>query len=133
MDKHKNIIIELIQARPEVQLVILYGSSVRGEPNIQSDVDLALAGEKIIPAEVMSGLNIELAEALHREVDLVDMRRISGTILEQILCRGEVLVKTSIDLHAEMMRKMWYNQADMMPAVRRAWDVRKQRLLEKVS
>ena len=41
---------------------------------------------------------------------LVDLQAVSGVILQQALCTGTVLVKKPTLLHAELLKKMWYNQ-----------------------
>ncbi|MBN2862943.1 MAG: hypothetical protein JXN62_07265 [Bacteroidales bacterium] len=65
-----------------------------------------------------------------RNVDLVDLSIISGTILKQILCRGRVLLQNEAGVFAKQLRKMIYNQADMMPYISRTFMERQRRFVD---
>ena len=59
-----------------------------------------------------------------REVDLVDLNKINGTILTQILTKGIVLKKTDIGVYANLIIKMLDYEEDMAPNVRYIIDKR---------
>jgi hypothetical protein len=67
--------------------------------------------------------------ALGREVDLVDLQDVSGLILEQALCRSKVLKNADHLVYARLLKRLWYNQTDMMPYVKRILEQRSNRWL----
>lgn len=76
---------------PGVCAVYRFGSSVTGTTHSESDVDLAfLAAEPLDPLRRWE-LQEQLAVALHRQVDLVDLRTASTVLRMQVVARGEVL------------------------------------------
>ena len=63
-------------------------------------------------------------------ITLVDLHQVSGTILQQALCTGEFLLKNSQGILAGLMKKMWYNQADMMPLSKRVQEAQIRRFID---
>jgi REP element-mobilizing transposase RayT/predicted nucleotidyltransferase len=115
---------------PEVRFCSLFGSAGRGRLTAQSDVDIAVAGEQKLTADERVRLVLALSAALGREIDLVDLQDVSGLILEQALCTGQVVKNADHDLYARLLKRLWYNQADMMPYVRRILEQRSSRWLQ---
>lgn len=77
------------EALPDVVAVYRFGSTIRGEERADSDVDLAvLAAAPIDPLQRFA-LQEELAIALRRNVDLVDLRRASTVLAMQVVSTGE--------------------------------------------
>ncbi len=68
-------------AFPTLQVVYLFGSYASGDPWPNSDVDIAL----LLPPKVarqagslyLTSLHDQLEKALHREADLINLRRVS--------------------------------------------------------
>ncbi len=96
-------------------MAIVYGSAARERLTDRSDIDIAVAGNTAINYERMAEIANILSERAGKEIDLVDLRQVSGPILLEILDKGRVILKKSVPLYAEILRKLWYNQADMMP------------------
>jgi len=112
-----------------LKLAIIYGSAAAGTMRIDSDVDIALLFDRPLSAEYKMELVVRLERALLRNVDLVDIATLSGTILKQVLCKGRVLIQKEAGTLAEQMKKMIYNQADMMPYVSRTLLERQRRFV----
>ena len=119
----------MLRDEPDLRLAILYGSAASGRLRADSDVDLAVLYRSPMTAEARRMMSERLERALHRRVDLVDLAVLHGTILKQVLCRGCVLVKRSPEDLAALVRRMVYNQADMMPYVRRTLLERQRRFM----
>ncbi len=62
-----------------------FGSVVRGEMTDESDVDLLVEFEKRTSLMDLSGLKIELKEALNRRVDILTYRSLHPLLKERIL------------------------------------------------
>ena len=120
---------EFLLSVPGLRLAIVYGSAVSGRMRPNSDVDIAVLLDQPLSAERKVNIAIGLEQRLSRRVDLTDLMSLSGTILKQILCKGQVLVKADTASIAELTRKMIYNQADLMPLVRRTLEERQMRFV----
>ncbi|MBX3705057.1 MAG: nucleotidyltransferase domain-containing protein [Pseudomonadales bacterium] len=81
----------VLGAIPDVLAIYLFGSAARGDARPNSDLDIALL---TAPGGIISdtlGLMADLAGALGREVDLVDLRRASDVLRMQVLREGSTL------------------------------------------
>jgi len=81
----------LLTAFPDAWAIYLYGSFARGDESRSSDIDLALLlppDEKIVDSlSVIS----DVSTRVHREVDLVDLRRVSDVLRREVLAEGRIL------------------------------------------
>lgn len=114
-----------------LQLAILYGSAVTGKMRAGSDIDIAVLFDRPLSAEQKMMLMSRLERKLQRDVDLVDLFSLSGTILKQVLCQGRVLIQTKPGALTELIQRMIYNQADMMPYVLRTLIERQRRFIHR--
>lgn len=81
----------LIEAFPNAWAVYVYGSFARGDDSPESDIDLAVLlppGEKI---HDLLGAISNVSTRVHREVDLVDLRRVSDVLRREVLAEGQAL------------------------------------------
>ena len=120
---------KVLSAELGLKLAILYGSAATGKMRADSDVDIALLFDCPLNAEQKMRLISHLERELLRDVDLVDLSALSGTILKQVLRKGQVLIQTKPGELAELVRKMIYNQTDMMPYVSRTLIERQRRFI----
>lgn len=77
-------IIDILR-RNDVRKASFFGSIVRGEMTDQSDVDLLVEFEGRKSLLDLSGLKIELEDALGRKVDVVTYRSLHPLLRERIL------------------------------------------------
>jgi len=91
----------LLTAFPNVWAVYVYGSFARGDESSTSDIDLALllpAEERIDdPLSVVSAVSARI----HREVDLVDLRKVSDVLRREVLAEGRTLYVSRPDMVLE--------------------------------
>lgn len=120
---------ELLQTIPGLRLAFLYGSAAADRMRGDSDVDVAVLFDRPLDAEQKMRLTACLEARLSRPVDLVDLFSLNGTILKQILCTGRILVRANTEDLALLMRRMTYNQTDMMPYVYRTLNERQERFI----
>lgn len=113
----------------QIQMAILYGSFSSGTATNESDADIAIGGSGEFPKDMLVDLNLEISKLLNREVDLVDLNCISGTILTQVLTKGTVLKKENTVFYAELIKKMLYFEEDMAPNIRYIMDYRREKFL----
>lgn len=112
-----------------LKLVVVYGSAAADTMQKGSDVDVAVLFGHTIDVEQKIQLKNRLEKVLKRDVDLVDLSGLSGTLLKQILCKGRVVINRDSQALADLYKRMIYNQTDMMPYVMRTLEERQQRFL----
>jgi predicted nucleotidyltransferase len=81
----------LLSAFPNAWAIYVYGSFARGDESPASDVDLAVL---LPPDETIAdllGVISEVATRIHREVDLVDLRRVSDVLRREVLTDSQTL------------------------------------------
>ncbi len=122
-------IAEILRNEPGLKLAILFGSAASGTLRDDSDIDIALLFDTPLDAERKLELVARLDLHLGRNIDLVDMAQLSGTILQQILCKGQMVIKNDAHALFMLLQRMIYNQADMMPYVTRTLMERQRRFV----
>jgi uncharacterized protein len=118
---------EVLSARDEILLAVLYGSAAAGTATETSDIDLAVAYEKPMSLEQKITLAGQLSLALEREIDLTDLHQAEGIFLTQILSKGKVIINRNEPLLARFIQKMVYFQADFYPYIKRMMAERRRR------
>lgn len=108
-------ICQILDKHCYVQLAIVFGSTTKGTATRSSDLDIAVAGKSTLTAEQKMSLVEDLAVSLGRQIDLVDLMAASGLVLQQALSKGRCIRKKDSLLYARLVKRMLFNQADMMP------------------
>src|SRR5215510_10198278 len=122
-------ILRVLAQFPKVHIAYLFGSAARNCLTSTSDVDIAVAADTRLPLETRLALAARMAQALHREVDLIDLQDVTGEILQQSLCRGTKLLQKDARVHADLIKRLWFDQSDMMPYRRRILAERRRRFV----
>jgi predicted nucleotidyltransferase len=112
-------IAEYLAGYPDIRLAILFGSLARGRARAHSDLDLAVAGSHPLLAQEKRTLIEGLALIAGRPVDLIDLRSVDGLILARVITTGKIIVCADRALYAALIKKVLFNDADMMPYHRR--------------
>ena len=108
--------IKYVMARhPSVVLAILFGSMATDQARNDSDLDIAVACSTPMTAQTHIAIVEDLAMALGRPVDLIDLDRIHNPLLQQILTKGRRVLCQDRTPYAEHLLLMVYEEADVMP------------------
>lgn len=84
---------ELVEEElPGLWALYLYGSLARPQPPPHADLDLAVLGAEPFPPEVLWSLAERIALLVHRDVDLVDVRRVPLPLRVEAIFRGVLLL-----------------------------------------
>ncbi len=121
-------ITRLLRSRSDVRLAILFGSASRDALRPHSDLDLAVALTDDDPGR-MSDLCAALEEVAGRTVDLLNLTGLHGFILKEVLTRGRILERRDPELHALLIRRMLFEEADWLPIKRAAMKEQLERFL----
>ena len=89
----KKIIWKEFETFPEVEIVILFGSAVKGRLVSNSDIDIAFATKTCTLYEKKHEIYLALEKSLKRDIDLIDLHQVNGHILKNVLCNGEIIKK----------------------------------------
>ena len=108
----------LLAERPEIELCFLFGSAVTGRRGPESDIDVAVCGKRPLPPASLAQLQIEMCDGLGAEVDLLDISRLEGLILREVLTRGIRIINRNPPLLAHYIKKVLYFSEDMLPNYR---------------
>ena len=119
--------IERVLARhPSIVIAILFGSLAAGRSRNDSDLDLAAASTSPLNSQTRLQLIEELAVGLGRPVDLIDLAQAHGPLLQQIVTKGRLLICTDRTRYADLLLRVVYEEADVMPYYRRILAERRQ-------
>jgi uncharacterized protein len=118
MEHIKDIIRNELQSEDLIKLCILYGSAASGRITDRSDIDIAVAGKEKLEIEYIADLQIKLSLKLGYETDLIDMNSAEGLILKEIMKGGIVLIKKDTGLYADLIKKVMYFDADILPNIK---------------
>lgn len=121
----QEVIRPVLERHPEIRIALLFGSLAAGKGRRDSDLDLAVAAAQPLSADQKTALIAELAQATGRPVDLVDLRTAAGLVLKEALTTGLRLRVTDNALLAELVKKMWFDEADFQPYRRRILEARR--------
>lgn len=114
----------VLSRHPRIGLAILFGSLAEGRARPDSDLDLAVQAASPLGADEKMALIGDLAEALGRPVDLVDLARAGEPLLGQIL-KGQRLLGSDSD-HARLITRHLIDAADFLPLRERILRERRQ-------
>ena len=94
----------LLIAKISPNLIYIFGSTVKGTSNKNSDIDIAyLSDQKIDEYEIFM-LAQELAGKINLDVDLIDLKKASTVFQAQVVSTGKVIycINDSIRMNYEM-------------------------------
>ena len=103
---------QFFENRNDVLLVFLFGSQAQNRSHAHSDVDIALLGPAPFVVDDLLDIKLKLGTHLGREVDVVDLAKSHGAILQEVICRGELLINRSCEAYACTLKRMWFEQED---------------------
>jgi predicted nucleotidyltransferase len=121
----------VMEGHPGILLCILFGSVAEQRATFSSDLDVAVAGNKPLGVDERQALIEELALEFGRPVDLIDLQTTAGELLHQILIKGKLIFCHDHLLYAGIIKKMLFNQSDMMPYHDRILKERRERWINK--
>jgi predicted nucleotidyltransferase len=90
-DQSARLVEALATDVPEATTIYLYGSSASGQATAGSDLDLALLGHAPIASERLARARESLSESFRRDVDLIDLSRVSTVMQAQVVSTGRIL------------------------------------------
>lgn len=87
-----------LYSRPDLVLVILFGSTATGATHRQSDVDIAILGSNVLDIVEMTNAVMRLLS--DNRADVVDLRRTSPLLAMEVARHGRVLYERRLGDYA---------------------------------
>lgn len=104
---------KVLERHPRVRLAMLFGSLESGMALPDSDLDLAVDSGTPMTADEKVALIDDVASAIGRPVDLIDLQTAGEPLLGQVISHGRRILGN--DTHfAELIRKHVFDEADFM-------------------
>ncbi|MER2510990.1 MAG: nucleotidyltransferase domain-containing protein [Nitrosomonas ureae] len=119
-------LMDILAHHPSVTMAFLFGSLAAGHGRMERDLDLAVATAYPLTPQTKIELIEDLAVAIGRPVDLIDLAQAHGPLLQHIVTRGRMVLCKNRTLYAELLRRVAYDEADVMPYYRRILAERRQ-------
>lgn len=116
---------QVLERHKAIRLALVFGSLAKGTAHSESDLDLAVGADHPLDADETMELISDLAEALGRPVDLIDLSTVGEPLLGQIIAGGRRIVGSNT-LYAGLLLKHLYNQEDFVPYQRRIFKERRE-------
>lgn len=116
---------DVLRAEPLIKAAWLFGSMARGTAGPESDLDVAVLGERALTADEKMHMIELLAQRCLRPVDLIDLQATQTLVVGQVIRYGKRLFCDDTTLCAEFMKRWVFDQADWMPYRKRALKTRR--------
>lgn len=101
-----------------VRVALVFGSVASGEAGPESDVDVAVAADRLLSSAERMALIEAIAVATNRPVDLVDLLADGGPVLKQALSTGKLVLCLDRSVWERVILRQIYYEADFMPIYR---------------
>ncbi len=112
---------------PAVRLAVLFGSVARGDATPRSDVDVAVLFEQDDPGQLWD-VDVAVAGALRRTIDLVDLRRAPPLLRLEIAREGRPVVEREDGAWVRFKARAMLDWWDFAPLARRFRELTARRL-----
>lgn len=122
--------LEFLSEDPNLDLVMLFGSSATGLARPQSDIDIAVYPRQPLGHQDIQRLSDQIALATGRPVDIVDLSKANGILLRQILRSGQVIFSNRPALLGTLHQRLLAWQEDFEPALKALFEARRKRFLQ---
>jgi predicted nucleotidyltransferase len=108
----------LLEPLHQVRLAVLFGSAARGDDSSESDLDLAVLLDADAPEQLWD-IEVAVAEATGRTVDLVDVRRAPPLLRFEIARDGAVVAERQAGDWSRFVARAMLDWWDWAPTARR--------------
>ncbi len=108
---------EVLSPFPSIRLAVLFGSLARGQVRRQSDVDLGVVLDND-DRGVRLDIEVAVGRGLHRDIDLVDLRRAGPLLRFEVARDGIPVVEREPDTWTRFKARAMVDWWDWAPTAR---------------
>ncbi|MDA3809741.1 MAG: nucleotidyltransferase domain-containing protein [Spirochaetaceae bacterium] len=104
-----------ISEEDDLDLCILYGSAALDRLSLTSDIDIAVGSEKSLTNDFCMELSGKLSLLTDREVSIINIEKMEGVILQEVLVKGITLKNLKPAYKTRFLSKMYEYTEDILP------------------
>ena len=127
----KNNLINWAKKRGDIELMIIFGSRAKGRERPDSDLDLGIWRSSKWSVNFHCECVEQITNFLTVPIDLIDLSKIDGPLLQEILCNGNKIFQQQDHLLGVLYVRLMDWRTDFMPAWENMLDQRRKRFLAK--
>ena len=117
--------------RRDIDLMIIFGSRAKGRERPNSDLDLAVWRSSKWSVDFHRECVEQITAFMPTAIDLIDLSKIDGPLLQEILCSGKKIYQQQDHLLGVLYVRLMDWRTDFMPAWENMVDQRRKRFLAK--
>ena len=119
------------ETRGDIDLMIIFGSRAKGRERPDSDLDLAAWRSSKWSVDFHRECVEQITAFLPTAIDLIDLSKIDGPLLQEILCSGKKIYQQQDHLLGVLYVRLMDWRTDFMPTWENMVDQRRKRFLAK--
>jgi len=127
----KDNLINLAEKRGDIDLMIIFGSRAKRRERPDSDLDLGIWRSSKWSVNFHRECVEQITDFLPVPIDLIDLSKIDGPLLQEILCLGKKIYQQKDHLLGVLYVRLMDWRTDFMPAWENMLDQRRKRFLAK--
>ena len=127
----KDNIVNWAETRGDIDLVIIFGSRAKDRQRTDSDLDLGIWRSSKWSADFHRECVEQITSFLPTAIDLIDLSKIDGPLLQEILCNGIKIYQQQDHLMGILYVRLMDWRTDFMPAWEDMLKQRRKRFLAK--
>jgi len=127
----KDNLINWAEKRGDIDLMIIFGSRAKGRERPHSDLDLGVWRSSKWSVDFHRECVEQITNFLTVPIDLIDLSKIDGPLLQEILCNGNKIFQQQDHLLGVLYVRLMDWRTDFMPAWENMLDQRRKRFLAK--
>jgi predicted nucleotidyltransferase len=127
----KGNFIKWAKKRGDIDLMIIFGSRAKGRERPDSDLDLGIWLSSNWSVNFHRECVEKTTQFMPSAIDLIDLSKIAGPLLQEILCNGKKIYQQQDHLIGVLYVRLMDWRTDFMPAWENMLDQRRKRFLAK--
>jgi predicted nucleotidyltransferase len=119
------------ETRGDIDLMIIFGSRAKDRQRPDSDLDLCIWRSSKWSVDFHRECVEQITSFLPTAIDLIDLSKIDGPLLQEILCNGKKIYQQKDHLMGVLYVRLMDWRTDFMPAWEDMLEQRRKRFLAK--
>jgi len=127
----KDKLVNWAETRGDIDLMIIFGSRAKDRQRQDSDLDLGIWRSSKWSVDFHRECVEQNTSFLPTAIDLIDLSKIDGPLLQEILCNGKKIYQQKDHLMGVLYVRLMDWRTDFMPAWKGMLEQRRKRFLAK--
>ena len=127
----KDNLVHWAKTRGDIDLMVVFGSRAKDRQRPDSDLDLGIWRSSKWSADFHRECVEQITSFLPTAIDLIDLSKIDGPLLQEILCNGKKIYQQHDHLMGFLYVRLMDWRTDFMPAWEDMLEQRRKRFLAK--